>query len=343
MNPLTPRQIVTDTLNFKNTSHRTARDLWSLPWAWDRFAPELRGLSEEYPSDFAGVSIELKEQSPVSKGDMHDVGKYVDPWGCTFENIQRGVIGEVKTPLVQDDEWEDSYKIHIPEEQLSFSVEQVNREIARTDKFVMLGCPRPFEQLQFIRGTENLYIDLMDPPVKMLEFMERMHDFYCRLLTKYAQTNCDALNFMDDWGSQRSLLINPELWKKYFLPMYRDYIEIARKYGKRTFMHSDGYIMDIIPYLIDIGLDAVNSQIFCMGINNLKQFKGKITFWGEIDRQHLLPYGTPADIDDAVRQIYDALYDNGGCIAQCEFGPGGKFENVRQTFVSWDKLTAPLG
>ena len=60
--------------------------------------------------------------------------------------------------------------------------------------------PRPFEQLQFIRGTENLMMDLMDPPPKMLAFLERMHNFYCELLEKWARTEVDGLGFMDEIG-----------------------------------------------------------------------------------------------------------------------------------------------
>ena len=57
-------------------------------------------------------------------------------------------------------------------------------------------------------------------------------------------------------------------------------------------MHSDGNILKIYPQLIELGLDAINSQIFCMGVENLEPFAGKITFWGEMDRQHLLVNGS---------------------------------------------------
>ena len=338
---MTPREIVCDTLEFKNTDHRTARELWTLPWAWDHYGEEIRALLAEYPSDFAGVGTALAQPPVCERGDSCALGEYTDAWGCKFVNIQQGIIGEVKEPLVLEDDWSDVDKIHIPEEWLSFEVEQVNRDIAKVrDHFVVMGCPRPFEQLQFIRGTENLFMDLMDRPKKMTAFMERMHDFYCRYLTKLAETDCDALSFMDDWGSQRALLINPSLWREIFRPMYRDFIDIARRRGKKTFMHSDGYTLEIIPDLIDIGLDAFNTQIFCMGPENLRQFRGKITFWGEIDRQNLLPYGSREDIRQAVRRAFENLYADGGCIAQCEFGPGGKPENVRTVFEEWENLTA---
>ena len=74
---------------------------------------------------------------------------------------------------------------------------------------------------------------------------------------------------MDDWGSQNSLLINPKTWVKIFKPLYKDYINIAKKHGKKTFMHSDGYTLEVIPHLIDVGLDAINTQIFCIGLEKL--------------------------------------------------------------------------
>jgi len=338
---MTSRELVKRTLEFSNTDGRAPQTLWVLDWARIHYNNELNLILEKYPSDYASPHTVYKEQSTVQRGHPTEIGEYVDPWGCTFTNIHRGVIGEVKEPIIADDEWKDLSRVVIPEYLLSFDIEQVNAECSKSDKWLMMGTtPRPFEQLQFMRGTANLYMDLMDPPKGFLDFLEKMHDFYCRLLRKWAQTDVNSLNFMDDWGSQRSLLISPELWRKYFKPMYRDYIDIAHSAGKKIHMHSDGYTLDIIPDLIDMGLDAFNTQIFCIGIDKLKQFKGKLTFWGEICRQKLLPYGTVADIEHAVTEVYKTLWDNGGCIAQCEFGAGAKPENVEAVFRTWERLTS---
>jgi hypothetical protein len=105
-------------------------------------------------------------------------------------------------------------------------------------------------------------------------------------------------------------------------------------------MHSDGHILAIMPDLVEIGVDAVNSQVFCMGVANLSEFAGRITFWGEIDRQHLLPNGTLDDIEQAVAEVHAHLWRDGGCFAQCEFGAGARPENVRRVFETWDRLTA---
>lgn len=336
---MTSKELVLRTLEFRNTDGRVPRQLWTLPWAYEHCPEMIKKLADDFTWDFDGPDPRYAVQ-PITKGDPYGVGEYTDEWGCIFTNIHRGIIGEVKQPLVTEDDWSDAGKVHIPEEFLSFDVDQVNASCAeKKEKFLISGCcPRPFEQLQFIRGTVNLYMDLMDPPAGMCAFIEKMHDFYCRLLTKWAQTGVDALNMMDDWGSQNDLLISPRVWDEIFRPMYRDYIDIAHKHGKKMFMHSDGNTLRIIPKLIDLGLDAMNSQLFCMGVENLAQYRGHLTFWGEIDRQNLIPNGTKADIDAAVRKVYGTLWQDGGCIAQCEFGPGANPGNVYRIYEQWAAL-----
>ncbi len=334
---MTSRELVIKTMEFQN-NERIPREMYALPWAEIHYKEELEQFYRDFPRDTVTCPGFYKTP-PVTKGNPTEIGQYVDEWGCVFTNYQRGVIGEVKDPIVRGDEWEDADNVRFPTELLTLDVDKVNEFCRNTDKYVTAGyCPRPFEQLQFIRSTEQLYIDLLTRPRKLMEFLEKLHAFYCELLTQWAQTDVSGLFIMDDWGSQHSLLINPSIWKELFRPMYRDYIEIAHKHGKKIKMHSDGYILDIIPELIDLGLDTVNAQIFCIGLDKLKQFKGHITFWGEMDRQHLLPYGTTQDIREAVIRIKETLWEQGGCVAHCEFGPGAKPENVYETFKVWDEI-----
>ena len=332
---MTSRELVYQTLSFQNSSGRIPKQMWHLPWASIHYPIELKKILDDFTWDIDGAPAEYA-QPPTIVGDPYKVGRYVDEWGCRFHTIQEGVFGEVEEPIVKNEDWSDSDSVRIPKELLTFDLDAVNRFCAQSDRFILAGVtPRPFEQLQFMRGSENLFIDLADPPRQMLEFLKKMHDFYCQLVEKWAKTDVDAINLMDDWGSQTSLLINPTMWVEIFKPLYRDYIEIAASHGKKTFMHSDGHTLSIIPHLIDIGLDAFNTQIFCIGIENLAPYRGKITFWGEMDRQYLLTTATLSEVDKAVDLVYDTLWDNGGCIAQCEFGPLGNPDNVRRTYERW--------
>ena len=332
----TSREIVQQTLAFAGPP-RAPRDLWVLPIAAEQHPAALAELARDFPTDFTAVSGHERMTAPTA-GNPHAVGRFTDEWGCTFENIQRGVIGEVKDPLVR--EWAtDRGRIHVPREWLTLDRDAVNRDCAATDRYTFAAaCPRPFEQLQFIRGSEDLYLDLLDPPAELPGFMREMHAFYCELLEAWARTDVDALRFMDDWGSQRALLIAPALWRALFKPMYRDYAQIAHAHGKRLFMHSDGHIAAIYPDLVEIGIDAVNSQLFCMGVSTLAPYAGRITFWGEIDRQHLLSHGTPDEVARAVCDVHHHLWRNGGCIGQCEFGAAARPENVRHVYATWNSL-----
>jgi len=333
---MTSRGLVKRTLEFASPA-RIPRQLWFLPWATDHYPQELAKIQHRFPDDIVNSPSFFKE-IPKTVGDEYAPGIFIDEWGCIFENRQKGIIGEIKEPLLKD--WKDLGKIRFPHERLTVDADKVNDFCQRTDKFVIAGCRvRPFEQLQFIRKPENLYLDLVEQPEELFLLLERIHQFYKEELELWAGTEVDALYFADDWGSQDSLLISPSLWAKVFKPLYQEYVDIAHSHDKYMFFHSDGYIMDIFPDIIELGVDAINSQIFCMDLESLgKNFRGKITFWGEIDRQYLLAHGTPDEVKEAVKKVKEALCQRGGVIAQCEFGIGAKPENVYAVFEAWESL-----
>ncbi len=339
---MTSRELVKRTVEFKNNTGRVPRDLWTLPWAEIYHGEELAQILADYPPDVVQIPDSHKQYAtkPIGYGSVYELGNSMDEWGVVWDNIQRGLVGEVKDPIVpaEDEEWEDLSRVHFPEELLTLDIAKVNEFCASTDQFVLSSdLARPFERMQFLRGTENLYCDLALRSTGMRDTLERVHDFYCRMLKVWCQTDVDGLFAMDDWGTQKSLLIDPAHWVELFKQKYRDYADIAHSHGKKLFFHSDGNTLDIIPHLIDVGVDAANLQIFCIGIENIAQFKGKITFWGEMDRQHLLVNGTPEQIDEAVRSVHGAVWADGGAIGQCEFGAGANPANVRRVYKAWSE------
>ena len=147
------------------------------------------------------------------------------------------------------------------------------------------------------RQSENLFIDIAYGTAELRQLLEMVHDYYLEDMRGWCSTNVDGVIFMDDWGTNRSLLIRPATWRELFKPLYKDYVDMIHASGKFAFFHSDGYIQSIYADLVEIGVDAVNSQLFSMDIEEIgRLYKGKITFWGEIDRQHVLPFGTPDEV-----------------------------------------------
>ena len=341
--PQTSREIVTKCLTFDHPE-RIPRDLWLLPWAVTHYPETVQEINERFPADFCTTEYYYPPSQRVN-GDPYKAGVFTDEWGCVFKNLQDGIIGEVRDPIIPD--LGDLTGLNPPYEQLPVKTAKPYSEIARyydsTDKFVIGNCcPRPWERYQFLRGTENSLMDVLMPELGFKKLLSKIHDFYLREWEFWARSEVDAVRFMDDWGSQNQLLIRPEMWREYFKPIYREYCEMAKAEGKFVFMHSDGYITDIIPDLIEIGVDALNSQLFCMDIPELgRQFKGEITFWGEIDRQNILTSDNPEDGRNAVRYVAEHLYDEaGGVIAQFEFGAGANPDTALAIFDEWEKIGA---
>jgi len=332
---MTSRERVTAALTF-STPDRVPRDLWVLPYVSLFRKAELDALLERYPIDFG-----RPELSPGSDDEdlqkYAQAGTYTDEWGSVWHLAEAGIVGEVKQPVLSD--WARYAHYRPPVDFIrSRDWDHVNRLCAESDRFMVSGvCARPFERLQFLRGTENLYLDLAYGSPEIRSLMTMVHEYYCEDVTRWAASDVDAVALMDDWGSNTSLLISPDMWRELFKPMYRDYCEIVRKAGKYVFFHSDGNIESIYGDLIEVGVHALNSQLFCMDIEGLgARHRGKITFWGEIDRQQVLPYGSTADVREAVSRVRRSLYDpRGGVIAQCEWGKDNSRANVEAVFEAW--------
>jgi uroporphyrinogen decarboxylase len=331
---MTPRERAIRSLEF-DSPDRAPRHLWTLPGVQSQRADELRAMTEMFPEDFASPPFAYGK-AERAQGEPYRRGSYTDEWGCTFEVLEDGVVGEVKTPLLQD--WDDLHRVRPPFEILEADWNSVSQVRDPADRFILASTTvRPFERMQFLRGTENLMVDIALRPREFFELRDIIHEFFLAELEHWVKTGVDGISFMDDWGSQTSLLISPESWRVLYKPLYREYCDLIHSHGKYVFFHSDGNIEEIIPDLVEIGVDALNSQLFCMNLERIaSRFKGQVTFWGEIDRQWLLPFGTPDEVREGVRRVRAVLDDgSGGVIAQCEWGLRDPFENIKAVFEAW--------
>jgi hypothetical protein len=337
--PEESRRLVLDTLECAGP-RRAPRHVWDVPWTFETYPREIAALKARYPEDIAWAPPLFR--GPTGRqGDPYAVGWYTDEWGCRFENKFEGIIGEVKVPPVTGDDWEEMDDLDVPTGILNLDVDAINAFCREAGLFtVATTTVRLFERLQFLGGSEKTLMDLALRPAGLNRAIDKVHAFFCEELEAWAKTDVDALFVQDDWGTQLALLASPATFREVFKPRYREYAEIAHDHGKKLFLHSDGKLLEIMEDLVDCGVDALNSQIFVSGIDALAPYAGRITFWGEVDRQGLLPFGSLADIDQAVRHIRETLWRDGGVIAQCDFGIGVKPENVLRVFEAWEALEA---
>lgn len=334
---MTGRDRVKACLTF-NKPDRTPRDLWALPWVTLFEKEKFDEIIKKYPIDFAASQLSPGWSDEVVKKTAQK-GNYTDDWGSVWYVGEPGVIGEVKKPAIEN--WSKLKNFKPPYYLIkNRDIHFINKSYEETDKFVLSDVTaRPFERLQFLRGTENLFLDIGYDLPEFYKLLKMVHEFYLADIENWCKTNVDGIFFMDDLGTSRAPLINPEFWRKTFKPLYKEYCEIIHSAGKFAFFHTDGNTETIFGDFIEVGIDAINSQLFAMDIEDLaKKYKGKITFWGELDRQNILPFGSTDDIKKAVLRVRKALEDgNGGVIAQCEWGKSNPIENIEAVFKAWEE------
>jgi uroporphyrinogen decarboxylase len=333
------RERVIRTLEF-NQPDRIPVDLWTLPAAFLQYGKALEDLLEASVRDIIAVAGPLDIPSDPHS---YEIGTHTDDWGCVWTKLQAGMIGEVKKPVFNTYEQIDTYRAPVEKfksQWREYRPELENKTTALRGKgqFILGGWISLFERMQFLRGTEDLYCDLAEQNDGFFKLAEIVMAFYREYLKAWLETDVDGITFGDDWGSQRALLISPHLWREIFKPLYQELFTMVKAKGKYIFFHSDGYILDLYPEFIELGVNAINSQLWCMGVEKVaEKFAGKITFWGEISRQETLPHGTPEDVRAAAEKIKKYLFVNGGgLIGQSETGRDVPFENIKTALTCWN-------
>ena len=172
------------------------------------------------------------------------------------------------------------------------------------------------ERAWMIRGLEGFFTDLILEPVFVEEFLDLILERQLELLEAVLQLPCDAVLTADDYGDQRGVMIGPALWRRWIKPRLRLLWDRIHRAGKLVFHHSCGNVLEIVPDLIDIGLDCLQSvQPEAMPVYELKRRYGdRLSLWGGLGTQQLLPFGTPDQIRAEARRLKLELGRGGGYV-----------------------------
>jgi len=128
----------------------------------------------------------------------------------------------------------------------------------------------------------------------------------------------EAYSLSDDYGTQKSMQMSPEDWRRFIKPNLKKIIDMAKRHEKVMMLHSCGNIYEIIPDLIELGLDILHpTQPEVMDIFQLKKEFGKnISFQGGLRTQDLLPKGSPDSIKQDMRILKKEMGRGGGYILE---------------------------
>lgn len=280
-------------------------------------------LYEKFEADIRPVYAGFIGEKDADYIDTDGYKVTTDFWGCKRKYMKAGkdyANHQFYYPLAGIDTVEglESFKWPDPAQ---FNYEGLKRSCEQhKDKALIFGHEGPFHVALSLRPMEEFMMDMIAEPEyaekvfsKMLEFEL---EYYERALIA-ADGQIDIIRPHDDYGTQRGLLFSAELWRKYIKANTKKLTDLAHKYGAFYQQHSCGAVSELIPDMIEAGVDCLEPLQKVPGLepeNLQKQFGGKITFHGGIDTQTILPYGTPEEVEEEARHYISTLHQNGGYI-----------------------------
>jgi uroporphyrinogen decarboxylase len=263
-------------------------------------------------------------------------GQVEDHWGVPRVRVTAGAGDQASTydevvhfPLKNAKTVEEIYAYPKWPHADWFDYECVKRQVAearRTGKVVVFMGDRmnrcaQLKPAMYLRGIDQILLDLALEPDIARAIFRQIADFYLEYARRTFEAAGDGLDvfFMgDDFGTQKGLFMNPEMWRRFLRPGFKAFVELAKSFGYQVAHHSCGSIQPIIEDLIGCGLEILNPvqpDVKDMDRRELKRrFGERLTFHGSISIQKTLPFGTPEDVRREVRDRVETLAPGGGFI-----------------------------
>ncbi|HUW60460.1 MAG TPA: uroporphyrinogen decarboxylase family protein, partial [Candidatus Bathyarchaeia archaeon] len=203
---------------------------------------------------------------------------------------------------------------------------------SRGDRYVVvvLGFSL-FERAWTLAGMENLLMAMACDPPFAHRLLDRILEYNLEVIERVSACGVDAVQFGDDWGAQRGLIMGPDMWREYIgLRVARMY-KAVKDAGRSVFIHSCGKVDELFPDLIEFGLDVFNPfQPEVIDVFDAKRkFGDRLCFFGGISTQRILPYATPQQTREHVKRLLDEVGRDGGLFAAPahDIPPDAKPEN----------------
>jgi len=290
-------------------------------------------LPFEYGSDICNVWMDPSPDGRPANGNG------IDEWGAVWQNIGKSAVGEVKDFPLKD--WNDFDKLKIPDYKNEERYKGLEKQVTEAgDKFILAQGMSIYARVHYIRGLENCWADIYEEPERLGNLIDILADMNCYAIEQYAKAGVDGYIFADDWGLQDRLMIDPEKWREIWMPRYERIFSKALSYNILPFLHSCGYIVDILDDLISVGLHAVHmDQQANMGLKLLgERFGGKLTFYSPVDIQCGMQNGLEHVRDYTKNMAKYLARHEGGFIARWYTDPVGAGHSEEALLVMCDEF-----
>ena len=293
-----------------------------LPAAWRKYRGQLRAVADRHPLLFNAWNSPRGDDYDHIGNPRYTVGRHVDAWGCVWSNIQDG-----HDAIVTGHPVPTRAAVH-------------TLQCPATDD----GFPHGFMYLRLadLRGFEEIMLDFAEEPPELqmlIDIVLRHNLRQCDLLLERLRGKPPGLvYFGDDLGMQTTLAMGPAKWRRYLKPCFAAIFAPVRAAGHYVYLHTDGHIHEIIPDLVECGVQVVNPQYRANGLDHLVRVcRGKVCVDLDLDRQ-LFPFCTPADIDRHIRTAVEALgAPEGGLWLKAEIDEGVPLDNIEAICAALEK------
>ncbi len=278
-------------------------------------------------SDVRGV-LDLEPASVLERNRSRaDHADYIDSWGSGAKEIKPGEWFPMVHPLAAATTVEELDAHPWPDMNDPTRVAHVAdqaQKLADDGRFAIIATPWllfPLERAFAMQGMDTFLMNMALYPEFAEALLWKLQGVCKELMGTFLKAlgpNVDIIKIGDDLGTQQSLLMSPDMYRRVLKPIHADWIEfIKARTDAKVFFHTDGDVFPLIDDFVEMGIDILNPiQTSAGKMANLEELRDrygtKITFCGAIDTQKILPHGKPDEIRAEVRRVIDILGPAGG-------------------------------
>jgi uroporphyrinogen decarboxylase len=293
----------------------------SSPEFWEKAKKHLalddEGLRVRFGDDFRRVFARSTEPQIHLPPDVTCRTPFgIDRHGYGYGQPVASPLAQATLEQVFEYSWPDPEKM---------DVSKIRAEAQRYEgKYAILGgdwSPFWHDVIDLI-GMENLFLKMVDEPEVVKAVFEQVVDYYTSVSRNIFEAAGDAIDIFfigNDFGSQTGPLLGEELFREFIIPHLARLILLGHSYGLKVMLHCCGGVRELLPAMIEIGLDGIHAiQPCCKGMDLAglkKDFGDQIVFNGAIDSHHVLIDGTPQSVREETRKVLDIMKPDGGYIA----------------------------
>lgn len=288
-----------------------------LPATWIKYREGLDAVVRKHPILFPNYNG--KQRYDEVAVETYHAGDHVDEWGCVWSNVSHGMEAIVTGHPVP------------------------TREAVRTLKAPAIVKPElkhgfMYLRLGDLRGFEEIMLDFAEEAPELQQLIDIVLEHNMKKLELMLQKRPEMVYLGDDLGMQKGLAMGADKWRKYLKAPFARIYRRCHDAGTLVYMHTDGCIWEIIPDLIEVGVDVLNPQYRANGLDNLvRTCKGKVCTNLDLDRQ-MFPFADAKQIDEHIEECVAKLGSReGGLWLFSECAPDVPLQTIAAIATSLEK------